>query len=62
MLNFSVLSKNPQHFRNLSGLEIQEFYTLNLKIEEKYTAYEQKRLQRENRKEQSAQATPTTSP
>ena len=50
MLNFSVLSKNPQHFRNFSGLTVQEFEALNLKIEEKYTAYEQKRLQRENRK------------
>ena len=50
MLNYSVLSKNPQHFRNFSGLEIQEFESLNLKIKEKYTAYEQKRLQREDRK------------
>ena len=50
MLNYSVLSKNPQHFRNFSGLEIQEFDTLNLKIKEKYTSYEQKRLQRDNRK------------
>jgi hypothetical protein len=50
MLNFSTLSKNPPHFRNFSGLTVQEFEALNLKIEEKYTAYEQKRLQRENRK------------
>jgi hypothetical protein len=50
MLNYSALSKNPQHFRNFSGLQIQEFDTLNLKIKEKYTSYEQKRLQRENRK------------
>ena len=50
MLNYSVLSKNPRHFRNFSGLELQEFDTLNLKIKEKYDAYEQKRLAREKRK------------
>jgi hypothetical protein len=50
MLNYSVLSKNPRHFRNFSGIEVQEFDTLNLKINEKYTSYEQKRLARENRK------------
>ena len=50
MLNYSVLSKNPAHFRNFSGLELQEFDTLNLKIKEKYHAYEQKRLAREDRK------------
>jgi len=38
------------HFRNFSGLELQEFDTLNLKIKEKYDAYEQKRLAREDRK------------
>jgi hypothetical protein len=50
MLNYSVLSKNSQNFRNFSGLTVQEFESLTLKIEEKYTAYEQKRLQREDRK------------
>jgi len=50
MLNYSVLSKNPLHFRNFSGLELQEFDTLNLNINEKHHAYEQKRLARENRK------------
>ena len=50
MLNYSELSKNPSHFRNFSGLELQEFDTLNLKIKEKYHAYEQKRLIREDRK------------
>jgi len=50
MLNYSTLSKNPSHFRNFSGLEVQEFDTLNLKIKEKYDAYEQKRLAREDRK------------
>ncbi len=50
MLNYSVLSKNPSRFRNFSGLELQEFDTLTLKIKEKYNAYEQKRLQREDRK------------
>jgi hypothetical protein len=50
MLNHSVLSKNPSHFRNFSGLELQEFDALNSKIDEKYPAYEQKRLARANRK------------
>src|SRR5674476_1093002 len=50
MLNYNVLSKKPPHFRNFSGLELQEFDTLNLKIKEKYDIYEQKRLFRENRK------------
>jgi hypothetical protein len=42
--------KKPSHFRNFSGLEVQEFDALNLKIKEKYDAYEQKRLFRVNRK------------
>jgi hypothetical protein len=50
MLNYSVLSKNPSHFRNFSGLQLQEFDTLNSKIQEQYPAYEQKRLAREDRK------------
>ena len=50
MLNYSVLSKNPSHFRNFSGLQLQEFDTLNQKIKEKYPAYEQERLQRKDRK------------
>lgn len=50
MLNYSGLSKKPSHFRNFSGLEIQEFDNLNQTIKEKYGAYEQKRLQREDRK------------
>ena len=50
MLNYSTLSKNPMHFKNFSGLELQEFDTLNQNIKEKYGAYEQKRLQRPYRK------------
>lgn len=50
MLNYSVLSKNPSHFRNFSGLQTQEFETLNSQIKAKYPAFEQKRLQRKNRK------------
>jgi hypothetical protein len=50
MLNYNALSKNPLHFRNFSGLELQEFDTLNLKINTKYHTYEQKRLAREDRK------------
>jgi hypothetical protein len=50
MLNYNVLSKKPSVFRNFSGLEVQEFNALNSQIKEKYPAYEQKRLSRENRK------------
>lgn len=50
MLNYSTLSKKPSHFRNFSGLQLQEFDTLNQTIKEKYPAFEQKRLQREDRK------------
>jgi hypothetical protein len=48
-LNYSTLSKNHQHCSDFSGFELQEFDTLNLKIKEKYTSYEQ-RLARDNRK------------
>jgi hypothetical protein len=50
MLNYSALSRNPPHFRNFSGLEVSEFDTLNSQIKEKYPAFEQKRLQRIDRK------------
>ena len=50
MLNYTVLSKKPEHFRNFSGLTLQEFNTLNQTINEKYPVHEQKRLQRPNRK------------
>jgi hypothetical protein len=50
MLNYSLLSKNPVHFRNFSGLELAEFDTLNIATKEKYPAFEHKRLQRQNRK------------
>jgi hypothetical protein len=50
MLNYNALSKNPLHFRNFSGLQLQEFDTLNQKINEKYPAYQQKRLTRKDRK------------
>jgi hypothetical protein len=44
MLNYSILSKKPAHFRNFSGVELDEFNNLNLQVKEKYTAYEEKRL------------------
>ncbi len=50
MLNFSTLSKKPAYFRNFSGVELTEFNTLNQTIKEKYTAYEEKRLTRKDRK------------
>ena len=50
MLNYSILSKKPAYLRNFSGVQLDEFNTLNQKIKEKYTAYEKKRLTRTNRK------------
>lgn len=50
MLNYDVLSKKPSVFRNFSGLELPEFDVLNLKIDESYLAFEQKRLFRADRK------------
>jgi hypothetical protein len=50
MLNYDVLSKKPAIFRNFTGLEVAEFDALTSKIQEKYNAYEQKRLAREDRK------------
>lgn len=50
MLNYNILSKKPAYFRNFSGVELDEFNTINQKIKEKYTAYEKKRLSRVDRK------------
>jgi hypothetical protein len=50
MLNYSALSKNSSHFRNFSGLEVSEFDTLNYQITTRYSAFEEKRLQRNDRK------------
>ena len=50
MFKYDVLVKKPSHFRNFSGVEVNEFNALNSKIQEKYDAYEQKRLARNNRK------------
>jgi len=50
MLNYDVLSKKPSVFRYFSGLELHEFNALNLKIKERYTDFEQKRLSRADRK------------
>jgi hypothetical protein len=50
MLNYSILSKKPAHFRNFSSVELDEFNNLNQKIKEKYDAYEGKRLARVDRK------------
>jgi len=50
VLNYAVLSKHPDHFKTFTGLTLQEFNTLNEQIHQKYPAYEQKRLQRTNRK------------
>ena len=50
MLNYTTLSKHPTHFKTFTGLTLQEFNTLNQQIHQKYAQYEQKRLQRTNRK------------
>ena len=50
MLKYDVLSKKPSVFRYFSGLELHEFDALNSKIEERHSAFEQKRLFRAYRK------------
>jgi hypothetical protein len=50
MLNYDVLSKKPSNFKNFTGLEVPEFDALSLKIQEKYNAYQKKRLARDDRK------------
>ena len=50
MLNYAILSKHPEHFRNFTGLTIEEFNTLNQQITQNYETYEQKRLAKTNRK------------
>jgi transposase len=52
MLKYDGLSKKPSVFRYFSGLEVPEFDALNLKIKERYDAFEQKRLSRGDRKRQ----------
>jgi hypothetical protein len=60
MLNYAVLSKKPAVFRNFSGLKLTEFDALTLKLNEKYPAFEQKRLAREDRKRQIGAGHPFT--
>jgi len=50
MLNYNVLSKKPSVFRYFSGLEVPEFDALNLKIKQRHSTFEQKRLFRADRK------------
>ena len=50
MLSYAVLAKKPSVFRNFSGIELTEFDALNLKLNEKYPDFEQKRLSRGDRK------------
>lgn len=62
MLNYGVLSKNPLHFRNFSGLETHEFDALNSQIQAKYPAFEVKRLKRNDRKRAVGAGHPFTLP
>ena len=55
MLNYDVLSKNPLHFRNFSGLELQEFDNLNQKIEDNTQPLNRKGSNEKIEKEQSEQ-------
>ena len=50
MMNYVKLSRKPLDFKSFTGLEIQEFDALYSKTQESYTAYEEKRLHREDRK------------
>ena len=58
MLNYGVLSKKPAIFKNFTGLEVAEFDALTSKMQEKYYAYEQKRLAREDRKRRTGAGHP----
>ena len=50
MLNYNALSIKPLNFKSFTGLEVPEFDAVYTKIQESYTAYEEKRLHREDRK------------
>jgi len=50
MFNYTVLSRNPSVFRSFTGLKVPEFDAIYTKINEKYAEYQQKRLQRPDRK------------
>jgi hypothetical protein len=50
MLNYNALSRKPLNFKSFTGLEVPEFDAVYTKIQESYTAYEEKRLHREDRK------------
>jgi len=50
MLNHDTLSRKPLIFKSFTGLEVQELDALYSKIQEPHTAYEEKRLHREDRK------------
>jgi hypothetical protein len=41
VLNYAILSKHPEHFKNFTGLTLEEFNTLNNTINQKYPTYEQ---------------------
>lgn len=50
MLNYNTLSIKPLNFKSFTGLEVPEFDAIYTKIRESYTAYEEKRLHRDDRK------------
>ena len=58
MLNYDALSKKPLIFKSFTGLEVPEFDAIYTKIRETHTAYEQKRLYREDRKRKSGAGHP----
>jgi len=58
MLNYDALSKKPLIFKSFTGLEVPEFDAIYTKIRDSHTAYEQKRLYREDRKRKSGAGHP----
>jgi len=50
MMNYDVLSRRPLIFKSFTGLEVPEFDALYSKTQESHTAYEERRLHREDRK------------
>jgi hypothetical protein len=50
LLNYKTLSRKPQLFRSLTGLEVPEFDSFYNQAQAKYSDYEAKRLARVDRK------------
>ncbi len=50
MLSYTKLSGSPSIFRSFTGLEVDEFDSLHLKVDEVHPSFEERRLSRKDRK------------